>query len=128
MLSRSNFSRWNLSLAAAVAALAAMASGAAAAPFSTLTKPYTNAAELQLTGSNKTPGAKVKGYSQRRGGYSYYAEDSINTYGDARTKYGSASTYRDPSLDHQTNSGPFDHGFFFDSAVGPRGGDSPYMN
>ena len=84
---------------------------------------------VELAGSNKTPGARVKGYVARRGGgYSYYAEDSINTYGDARTKYGSASSYRDPQLDKQSSSGPFDHGFFFDSAIGPHGGDSPYMN
>ncbi len=73
-------------------------------------------------------GPRVKGYVARRGGYSYSVPDTINTYGDARSKYGSASSYRDPSLDRQTNAGPFDHGFFFDSGIGPRGGDSPYMN
>lgn len=73
-------------------------------------------------------GAKVKGYSERRGGYSYSYSDSINTYGDGRSNYGGASAYRDPMLDRQTNAGPFDHGFFFDSGIGPRGGDSPYMN
>lgn len=66
--------------------------------------------------------------SARRGGYSYNQADSINTYGDSRTKYGSASVYRDPQLDKQTTAGPFDHGFFFDSGMGPHGGDSPYMN
>lgn len=73
-------------------------------------------------------GPRVKGYVQRRGGYSYSAPDTINTYGDARTRYGGISSYRDPFLDRQTNAGPFDHGFFFDSGIGPRGGDSPYMN
>jgi hypothetical protein len=66
--------------------------------------------------------------SARRGGYSYSAEDTINTYGDSRSKYGAATSLRDPMLDRQTLSGPFDHGFFFDSGVAPRGGDSPYMN
>lgn len=66
--------------------------------------------------------------SQRRGGYSYNQADSINTYGDSRSKYGGASVYRDPQLDKQTTAGPFDHGFFFDSAIGAHGGDSPYMN
>jgi hypothetical protein len=70
--------------------------------------------------------AKAKG--ARRGGYSYNQADTINTYGDARTKYGSISSYRDPEIDRQTEAGPFDHGFFFDSATGARGGDSPYMN
>lgn len=73
-------------------------------------------------------GARVRGYVARRGGYSYIWEDTINTYGDSRSKYGGASSLRDPSLDKQTNSGPFDHGFFFDSGVAPRGGDSPYLN
>lgn len=73
-------------------------------------------------------GPRVKGYVARRGGYSYSVPDAINTYGDSRSKFGGASSYRDPSLDRQTNAGPFDHGFFFDSGIGPRGGDSPYMN
>jgi hypothetical protein len=31
-------------------------------------------------------------------------------------------------VDRQTRFGPFDHGFFFDSGIEPRGGDSPYLN
>lgn len=73
-------------------------------------------------------GPRVKGYTERRGGYSYSYADSINTYGDSRSNYGAGSVYRDPMLDRQTTAGPFDHGFFFDSGIGPRGGDSPYMN
>jgi hypothetical protein len=73
-------------------------------------------------------GPQVKGFVQRRGGYSYSYADSINTYGDSRSLYGGASVYRDPSLDKQTLAGPFDHGFFFDSGMGSHGGDSPYMN
>ncbi len=75
-------------------------------------------------------GPQVKGYVERRGGYSYSYADSINTYGDSRSIYGGASVYRDSSLDRQTNSGPFDHGFFFDSGVGGggHGGESPYMH
>jgi hypothetical protein len=77
---------------------------------------------------NSGDGTKVKGYSERRGGYSYTYADSINTYGNTRTKFGGASVYRDPNLDRQTEAGPFDHGFFFDSGMGKHGGDSPYMN
>lgn len=73
-------------------------------------------------------GPRVKGFVARKGGYSYSNADSINTYGDSRSLFGSASSLRDPSLDRQTNSGPFDHGFFFDSGISPRGGNSPYMN
>ena len=74
--------------------------------------------------------ARVYGYVGRRrvGGYSYAAEDVINTYGLSRSRYGSINSYRDPFVDRQTTSGPFDHGFFFDSGNGPRGGDSPYLH
>ncbi len=34
----------------------------------------------------------------------------------------------DPSINKQSQGGPFDSGFFFDSGLGPNGGDSPYMN
>jgi hypothetical protein len=78
--------------------------------------------------SKSGTGAKVKGYSERRGGYSYGYADSVNTYGDSRSNYGAASVYRDPMLDRQTTAGPFDHGFFFDSGMGKRGGDAPFMN
>lgn len=71
---------------------------------------------------------EVRGYVKRRGGYSYSKEDTINTYGDARGRFGAANSLRDPSMDTQTRSGPFDHGFFFNSPMGARGGDSPYMN
>ena len=73
-------------------------------------------------------GPQVRGYVQRRGGYSYAKEDSINTYGDSRSRYGSTSTYRDQMVDRQTVFGPFDHGFFFESGLAPRGGNSPYQN
>ncbi|MCB1514663.1 MAG: hypothetical protein H6876_04260 [Hyphomicrobiaceae bacterium] len=72
--------------------------------------------------------AEVRGYVKRRGGYSYNKEDTINTYGDARGRFGAANSLRDPSLDTQTRSGPFDHGFFFNSPAARHGGDSPYMN
>jgi hypothetical protein len=78
------------------------------------------AAVAQEAGKNRKPG-------ERRGGYSYSAADAINTYGDARGSTGRSDSLRDPGLDRQTNAGPFDHGFFFDSATAPRGGDSPYL-
>jgi hypothetical protein len=71
---------------------------------------------------------RVYGYAARRGGYSYKAEDVVNTYGLSRSLYGSVNTWRDPFADRQTTSGPFDHDFFFDSGMGPRGGDSPYLH
>ncbi|MET0192290.1 MAG: hypothetical protein ABW200_02845 [Hyphomicrobiaceae bacterium] len=71
---------------------------------------------------------RVYGYTARRGGYSYWPEDVINTYGMSRSLYGSMNTYRDPTLDRQSPGGPFDHGFFFDSGIGPQGGQSPYLH
>jgi hypothetical protein len=51
----------------------------------------------------------------------------VNTYGLTRNLYGSnnaSATRRRPA----DPAGPFDHGFFFDSGIGPRGGDSPYLH
>lgn len=72
---------------------------------------------------------RVKGYAARRGGgFSYSIGDTINTYGDSRSVYGGTMMFRDGTTDRQTMAGPFDHGYFFDSGVTPRGGDSPYMH
>ncbi len=85
-------------------------------------------AEHPAAKSYRRSGPRVRGYVQRRGGYSYAKEDSINTYGDSRSRFGSTSVYRDQMVDRQTVFGPFDHGFFFESGVAPRGGNSPYQN
>lgn len=75
--------------------------------------------------SRVVKGPQVRGFAQRRvGGYSFYREDVINTYGDARTNYSGYNVYRDPRTDRQTSFGPFDHGFFFNS----RGMNAPYPN
>ncbi len=74
-------------------------------------------------------GPQVRGFAQRRvGGYSYYREDVINTYGNQRSQFGGTNVFRDPLQDRQTSFGPFDNGFFFDSGIAPRGGYSPYSN
>ena len=74
-------------------------------------------------------GPQVRGFAQRRvGGYSYFRSDTINTYGNVRSKFGGSNVYRDAMQDRQTSFGPFDHGFFFDSGVTARGGYSPYQN
>jgi hypothetical protein len=82
----------------------------------------------RASASGHKKGPEVRGYVARRGGYSYSYGDTINTYGDSRSLYGATQSFRDPMLDRQTNAGPFDHGFFFESGVAPRGGNSPYMN
>lgn len=76
---------------------------------------------------SRSRSAQVRGFRQRRGQYSYNSNDVANTYGNSRTRYGSVNSYRDPFSDRQTVAGPFDHGWFFDSGVAPRGGDSPYL-
>jgi hypothetical protein len=83
-----------------------------------------------LAASAAENGAKNRSKTEKRGGYSYNQADSINTYGDARGKYGSANSLRDPQLDRQTNAGPFDHGFFYESGVGSgqHGGNAPFLH
>lgn len=72
---------------------------------------------------------KVYGYAVRPGGgYSYTVRDIINTYSDTRARWGSTNFFRNWSVDRQTPFGPFDHGFFFDSGIAPRGGFAPYQN
>lgn len=72
---------------------------------------------------------QVRGFVQRRGGYSYSSSDTVNTTGPGRGLYGSTNSYRFLGVDRQTRSGPFDHGFFYDGGgTAPRGGDSPYIN
>ena len=74
----------------------------------------------------RTKGTRVRGFLRRGGYYSYNDDDVINTYGGARGVFGFTNTYRDPYVERQSQAGPFDHGFFFDSGLSPRGGDSPY--
>src|SRR5262245_55434979 len=87
-------------------------------------------AGFQPTGARYTRRyAAVRAYRGRRiGFYSYSYRDVINTYGMARARYGIINSYRDPFVDMQTPNGPFDHGFFFDSGMLPRGGNAPYLH
>jgi hypothetical protein len=74
-------------------------------------------------------GPQVRGFVQRRGGYSYGSDDTINTTGPGRGLFSSTNAYRNYQVDRQTGGGPFDHGFFFDGGgIAPRGGNSPYIN
>ncbi|KAB2920813.1 MAG: hypothetical protein F9K29_00655 [Hyphomicrobiaceae bacterium] len=86
-----------------------------------------DAVEHPKTRYYRKKSARVYGYTQRRGGYSYDSSDVVNTYSLTRNLYGSTNSYRNPWVDRQTTNGPFDHGFFFDSGIAPRGGDSPYL-
>src|SRR5262245_52417722 len=69
----------------------------------------------------KRPPLEIDIYAQRRrrpGGYSFGVPEVTSTY----------NTRNPPPYAHvrQTPSGPFDSGFFFDSAFGLNGGDAPY--
>jgi len=89
------------------------------------------AGSLQPTGAYRYQRKRApvaRHYAGRRiGFYSYSYRDVINTYGMSRSLYGSINSYRDPYVDRQTPNGPFDHGFFFDSGIEPRGGNAPYL-
>ena len=86
-------------------------------------------AGFQPTKARYTRRYAVRTYRGRRiGFYSYTYRDVINTYGMSRARYGSINSYRDPFVDMQTPNGPFDHGFFFDSGMLPRGGNAPYLH
>lgn len=117
----------------AVAAVGTFAWLGAAEPVHAQTKTE-RAAEMTPTSARgktriyRRKGTRVYGYSARRGGYSYDYSDVTNTYGLSRSLFGSMNAWRDPSLDRQTNSGPFDHDFFFDSGIGPRGGNAPMLH
>lgn len=119
-----------IGLAVAVLTVAGLATDAGAGIVSMRNAIVTTAAEgqvVQVTHRSRKP--QVRGFVRRGGYYSYRPEDSINTYGDSRTKYGSTNVYRDPNVDQQTRFGPFDHGFFYDSGLTtPYGGNSPYIH
>ena len=117
-------------LALALGALALMPTAAGAAERSA------RAAVVQSIGSAQQTSARTyrrramhapRFAGRRVGFYSYSYRDVINTYGMSRSVYGGMNTYRDPSVDLQTPAGPFDHGFFFNSGILPRGGNSPYL-
>ena len=86
-------------------------------------KTLTNATETVYPKSRnyrKRRPLEVDIYARRRGGYSYRPSDVTNTYSRS-----SPPPYADV---RQTPSGPFDSGFFFDSGIGPRGGNAPYLH
>jgi hypothetical protein len=73
------------------------------------------------------PSGKKKAHRTRKQVRGYAARDSSSPEEIARyfQLYGG---YIDPEINKQSQGGPFDSGFFFDSGIAPNGGDSPYMN
>jgi len=118
-----------LALAAGAVALLAHAGPTQAGGQTRGTVTITSGAATQLKARTyRKRGVRVRGYAARRGGYSYSSQDVVNTYGLSRSLFGGINSYRDPLIDRQTPAGPFDHDFFFDSGIAPRGGNSPYLN
>ncbi len=66
---------------------------------------------------------KVRAYVVRPvGGYSYTSRDVTGSYrANVRALWGGL-------IDRQSPFGPFDTGFFFDSAIHPHGGYAPYQH
>jgi hypothetical protein len=118
-----------LSMIAGAAALLLAAAPAGATKKKPLQKqPETTESKQQRASASYRRGPQVRGFVQRRGGYSYAASDSINTYGDSQSRYSGYSLFRNYDFGRQSSSGPFDSDFFFDSGISPRGGNSPYQN
>jgi hypothetical protein len=117
-------------LAVALGTLALMGFAAPGEAAERRTKPVVSTeAGFQPTGARYPRRYAVRAYRGRRiGFYSYTYRDVINTYGMSRARYGIINSYRDPFVDMQTPNGPFDHGFFFDSGMLPRGGNAPYLH
>jgi hypothetical protein len=73
-------------------------------------------AQAQEVAKKDKPLRGVVRPAKRRGGYSYKYLQGTDT-----------RRFVDPTLQNQTNAGPFDSGFFFSTPNAPHGGDSPYM-
>jgi len=73
-------------------------------------------------GEHKKKGAKSRRRAHRRQAPSGSTPEEIARYFQL---YGG---YIDPTINKQSQAGPFDSGFFFDSGIRANGGDSPYMN
>ena len=117
-----------LTIVAAAAAFLTPVSADAASKKAVKTEPQASESVEHRASKSYRRGPQVRGFVQRRGGYSYGLADSINTYGDSRSVYGGGNTYSGYQFNRQSQGGPFDSGFFFDSGISPRGGNSPYQN
>jgi len=90
-------------------------------------------AAVETGGRNMAPGATA-------GEYQGHAKPRRHTRRGRAPREGAASPEEiaryfqlyggniDPAINKQSQAGPFDSGFFFDSGFAPNGGDSPYMN
>ena len=70
------------------------------------------------------PPRKAKRRAQARG----YTLSPGNSPAEIARYFQLYGGFIDPSINKQSQGGPFDSGFFFDSGITRNGGDSPYMN
>ncbi len=68
--------------------------------------------------------AKRQARSQARG----YTLNQSSTPAEIARYFQLYGGFIDPSINKQSQGGPFDSGFFFNSGINRNGGDSPYMN
>jgi len=87
-------------------------------------EPRANAPVIRSVGAAQPTSARV--YRKRVVHQRHFAGRRIGFYSYSYRDV--MGRYRDPYLDRQSQAGPFDYGFFFDSGITPRGGESPYMH
>lgn len=83
-------------------------------------------AQVELAPSAWANGKKKQ--KQVRRGERRYAVERGSTPEEIARYFQLYGGFIDPAINRQTPGGPFDSGFFFDSGIGPNGGNSPYMN
>jgi hypothetical protein len=89
-------------------------------------------ATLSGAGDYVAPGAFAQDAPQKKSVHRKkgraYAVEQGSTPAEIARYFQLYGGYIDPHINKQSPGGPFDSGFFFDSAIGRNGGDSPYMN
>jgi len=78
--------------------------------------------------ADQGPPYRQKQRHARRAKPRAYAVERGSTPAEIARYFALYGGYIDPQINKQSQGGPFDSGFFFDSGIGPNGGDSPYMN
>jgi hypothetical protein len=90
-------------------------------------------ATLEGAGNFIAPGAYAGEYTQKKKSRTYRKSreatvEQGSTPEEIARYFALHGGNIDPYINKQSPGGPFDSGFFFDSGIGPNGGDSPYMN
>lgn len=102
----------------AVALLSCLGSGSSTEAGSGTLK-YPSSIEPRRAGALPRTALETDIKQRHIGGYSYRPSDVTGDRGGARASIPGAA---------QSQGGPFDSDFFFDSGIGPHGGNSPYLH